>query len=139
MVVNKGTIWWPEPAAGDIVWCRFPMPLGVELKPRPILIVTVFEDHAPQFEVAAAFGTSQRTDKLFAGEFLIRQALHPHAYALARLSLDTKFNMCRIAVLPYSDEWFDIAPGAPLGHDPKLGTLHSSMLRTVAAAASACP
>ncbi len=115
------------------------MPVGATLKPRPVLIVTVYEDHSPQFDVAVAFGTSQKTTQLFAGEFAIQRVQHTHAYTLAGLSYDTKFNMCRMVTLPYCNEWFNAAPGAPQGHSPKLGTLHSSMLRAVAAAARGCP
>lgn len=56
------TIWWPEPAAGDLVWCHFPpAKVAGKPKPRPALIIEVFDDHS---HVRVACGTSQRTTTL---------------------------------------------------------------------------
>lgn len=63
--------WWPEPTAGDIVWCHFPDNINPRPKPRPALILVVFDDDAPEFTVQVAYGTSQRTTKLYRGEFAI--------------------------------------------------------------------
>jgi len=45
------TGWWAEPAAGDIVWCHFPDNINPRPKPRPALILAVFDDNAPRFDV----------------------------------------------------------------------------------------
>jgi hypothetical protein len=39
--------------------------------------------------------------------------------------------------LPYNDEWFAVAPGAPHGQIPKLGVLHPSLVRRAKAAFNA--
>jgi hypothetical protein len=36
--------WWAEPTAGDIVWCHFPDHISLRPKPRPVLILAVFDD-----------------------------------------------------------------------------------------------
>ena len=51
--------WWAEPIAGDIVWCHFPDDIHPRPKPRPALILVVFDDDAPQFTVRVAYGTSK--------------------------------------------------------------------------------
>ena len=126
--------WWPEPTAGDIVWCHFPDNIEPRPKPRLALVLTVYDDEAPQFIVQVAYGTSQKTDRLFAGEFLIAQSKNPAAYSAAHLSFDTKFNMKQALDLPYSSQWFSVPPAAPHGQRPLLGTLHPSMVRAVQAA-----
>jgi len=126
--------WWPEPTAGDIVWCHFPDNIEPRPKPRPALVLTVYDDEAPQFIVQVAYGTSQKIDRLFPGEFLIAQSKNPAAYAAAYLSFDTKFNVKQALDLPYSSQWFSVPPAAPHGQRPLLGTLHPSMVRAVRAA-----
>lgn len=127
-------LWWPEPAAGDIVWCYFPDGVHPRSKPRPALVLVVFDDDAPEFTVRVAYGTSQRTTALYAGEIAILKSNHPAAYAAANLSFDTKFDLRRILDLPYSADWFSVPPAAPTGQTPKLGTLHPSLVRAVQAA-----
>lgn len=129
--------WWGEPIAGEIVWCHFPDDIHPRPKPRPALILTVFDDDAPQFTVRVAYGTSQRATSLHRGEFSILQASNPAAYAAAGLSYDTKFNLKQILDLPYSTEWFSVPPAAPHGQTPKLGVLHPSLVRAVEAAYTA--
>jgi hypothetical protein len=126
--------WWPEPTAGEIVWCRFPDDINPRPKPRPALILAVFDEDAPQFCVRVAYGTSQKTNSLHRGEFLISRALHPAAYQAAGLSYDTKFDLGQTVDLPFSSEWFSVPPAAPHGQVPTLGTLHPSMVRAVEAA-----
>ncbi len=63
--------WWSEPTVGDIVWCHFPDNITPRSKPRPALILKVFDDEAPQFHVNVAYGTSQRTTTLYSGEYPI--------------------------------------------------------------------
>ena len=93
-------IWWAEPTAGEIVWCHFPDNINPRPKPRPALILAVFDDDAPQFHVQVAYGTSQRTKTLYSGEFSILRALNPAAYQAAGLSYDTKFNLKQAIDLP---------------------------------------
>jgi hypothetical protein len=126
--------WWAEPTAGDVVWCHFPDAVHPRAKPRPALILTVFDDDAPQFTVRVAYGTSKRTTTLYRGEFSILRDRNLSAYEAAGLSYDTKFDLKQVVDLPYTTEWFTIPPAAPHGQIPKLGTLHPSLVRAVQAA-----
>lgn len=87
--------------------------------------------------MSVAYGTSQKTDRLYSGEFRIAKSEHPVAYVSAGLSYDTKFNLSNTLELPYNDDYFSIPPHATHGQIPKLGTLHPSMVRIAAAAFSA--
>ena len=127
--------WWSAPEAGEIIWCHFPEDKGIKpgSKPRPALVVKVFDDQAPHFIVLVAYGTSQKTDLLRSGEFLIADH-EVAAYRLAGLSYSTKFSFHHTAELPYNSEWFKVPPGAPNGQTPKLGVLHPSLMQRVRAA-----
>jgi len=125
---------WGEPAAGDVVWCHFPDDIHPRPKPRPALILEVFDDDAPQFFVRVAYGTSQRTTSLRRGEFSIERSRNLAAFEAAGLSYDTKFDLKQVLDLPFSTEWFSVPPAAPHGQTPKLGTLHPSLVRAVQAA-----
>lgn len=129
--------WWPEPAAGEIVWCHFPDNIHPQSKPRPALIISVKDDDEGQIFVSVAYGTSQKTDRLFSGEFRIGKSEHPAAYASAGLSYDTKFDLRSVLELPFNDAYFSVPPHAPHGQTPQLGTLHPSMVRIAATAFSA--
>jgi hypothetical protein len=126
---------WPLPAPGDIVWCRFPeLPRrNPGPKPRPALVCDVTE-HEDGVAVTVAYGTSQKLNRLYAGEFAITKQDHPAAYASAGLSFDTKFNLGQLVELPWSQAFFAVPAQAPYGQQPKLGSLHASMMRTVQAA-----
>lgn len=126
--------WWREPTAGEIVWCHFPNNVNPRPKPRPALVLIVFDDDAPHFEVRVAYGTSQRTTSLHSGEFAILHDRNREAYDAAGLSYDTKFNLKQLVDLPYSTEWFSVPPSAPYGQTPKLGILHPSFTLAVQAA-----
>ena len=126
--------WWPEPAAGDIVWCHFPDNIHPKPKPRPGLIVSTKEDDEGLIFVSVAYGTSQKTNRLFSGEFRITKIEHPVAYNSAGLSYDTKFVLRNTLELPFNEVYFSVPPNAPHGQIPKLGTLHPSMVRIAAAA-----
>jgi hypothetical protein len=130
--------WWKQPLAGDIVWCYFPDKLQTNPaeKPRPSLILTVYDDRAPEFGVLAAYGTSRKVSTLFPGEFAITRA-DGDAFRAAGLSYDTKFNLARRLDLYFNDEYFGVPPGAPYGQQPKLGVLHPALLRRAAAAFNA--
>jgi len=129
--------WFAAPRAGDIVWCRFPqreLP-GPGPKPRPALVVRVGESNGrPVAEVA--YGTSQKVDLLYAGEFAITPD-DGAAFAASGLSYPTKFDLGETFELDFNDIWFSVPLGAPHGQTPKLGILHPSLMRRAEAAARA--
>jgi hypothetical protein len=84
--------------------------------------------------VTVTYGTSQRLDRMMAGEFAIRKFDHAAAYALAGLSYDTKFNLGETWSLPWDSEFFSVPPDPKHGQTPKLGSLHSGMMKVVEAA-----
>ena len=129
---------WEAPDPGDIVWCRFPQrPRDVPgPKPRPALIVSVME-HEDGIAVTVAYGTSQKLDRLSAGEFAIRKAQNRAAYEMAGLSYDTKFDLRNRVELPWNDTFFAVPPNPPHGQTPKLGSLHIGMEPALKAAAKA--
>ena len=129
---------WSPPSPGDIVWCHFPeLPKqSPGPKPRPALVLEVIE-REDGIEIAVVYGTSQRVDKLSAGEFTITRLGHAAAYKAAGLSHDTKFDFKQTAHRPWNDEFFAVPPGAPNGQKPLLGSLHASMIRAAAAAHAA--
>ena len=102
-------------------------------KPRPALITQVFDDDAPRHRVLVAYGTSQKTQNLQAGEFLIAPSLG-EPYRLSGLGRDTKFNLAARVELDYQSEWFKVPPGSPSGHTPVLGIMHASLMRAFQAA-----
>ena len=129
--------WFFAPAPGDIVWCRFPERKlsGRGPKLRPALVLRIGEaDGHPVVEVA--YGTSQKVDSLYAGEFAITPSDGP-AYEAAGLSFQTKFNLRETFELDFNEEWFALAPGTPFGQTPKLGVLHPSLMRRARAASEA--
>ncbi len=125
----------PEP--GDIVYCRFPqsgLP-GPGPKPRPALVLQVGEVDGGAF-VRVAYGTSKKTGRLQAGEFLVSPQ-DGAAYAVSGLAYPTKFDLGRAFDLPFNDTWFNVPPRAPFGQNPKLGLLHPSLMRRAKAAFAA--
>ena len=128
---------WPEPTAGDIVWCHFPDHIHPKPKARPGLITCTKVDDEGKVFVVVAYGTSQQINRLYSGEFRITRQDQPAAYAHAGLSYDTKFDLSKALELPYNNDYFSVPPHAPHGQTPKLGTLHPSMVRVVAAAFAA--
>ncbi len=128
--------WWPEPAAGDIDWCRFPDSISPRAKPRPALIQTVFDDDNTGIVVRVVYGTSRRTTDLRRGEFAILRTRSPNAYQAARLSYDTKFDMGQSVDLPYNADRFSVPPAAPHGQNSQLGTLHPALVRAAGMASA---
>ena len=126
--------WWPQATAGEIVWCHFPDNIPAKPKPRPGLIVSTKEDDEGMIFVNVAYGTSQKTDRLYDGEFRISKSEHPAAFASAGLSYDTKFDLKNVLELPFNDAYFSVPHHAPHGQIPKLGTLHPSMVQIAATA-----
>ena len=126
---------WPPPAPGDIVWCHFPELPQAEPghKPRPALVVDV-EERTDGVAVRVVYGTSQRVDRLKAGEFAISQQRHAAAYKLAGLSYDTKFDFKAAVVLPWDERFFKVPPRPQSGQTPRLGTLHPTLMRAAKAA-----
>lgn len=126
---------WASPAPGDTLWCMFPEVPGTEPgpKPRPALGLRV-ETREDGTVVHVAYGTSQPVSKLKTGEVAITQEKHPAAYALAGLAYDTKFDLKVIVPLPWSDRYFKVPLRNRHGNTPKIGTLHATVLRAVAAA-----
>ena len=126
---------WPAPEPGDIVWCRFPERPRDKPgpKPRPALVLEVTQ-RTDGIEVKVAYGTSQKLERLQAGEFAIRKLDTAAAYALAGLSFDTKFDLVKTLSLPWDDAFFAVPPDPRYGQIPKLGSLHSGMVKIVEAA-----
>ncbi len=122
---------YPLPAVGDIVWCKFPEILGNPgPKPRPALVVRTSEE---QHAVAVIYGTSQKVDKIYPTEFLVSKT--DPMFADSGLSHSTKFDTEHMVNVPFDSEWFDVAPGptrmVPL---PKIGVLHISYYQKLLAA-----
>ncbi len=130
---------WPTPEPGDIVWCRFPERPRDKPgpKPRPALVLEVTQ-RADGIEVKVAYGTSQKLDRMLAGEFAIRKLDNAAAYVLAGLSYDTKFNLGKTLSLPWDSKFFGVPPDPKHGQIPKLGSLHSGMMKSAEAALRAC-
>lgn len=126
---------WKLPAPGDIVWCLFAELPNVEPgpKPRPAL-VTAVECREDGQVITVVYGTSQNVMRLKAGEFAITQAHHPAAFALAGLAYDTKFDFKVIVDLAWSDRYFKVLPKNRHTNNPKIGTLHATVLHAVEAA-----
>jgi hypothetical protein len=120
---------WKPPTPGDIVWCRFhELPASTPgPKPRPALVTTV-ATRKDGIIVHVVYSTSQRVDRLRTGEFSILKARSPAAFALAGLAFDTKFDFKAIVELPWTEQFFKVAPRAPRGQTPKLGTLHPALM-----------
>lgn len=129
--------WWPEPMAGEIVWCHFPDNIRPKPKARPALVLMTKQAEDACIFVNVVYGTSQKTQRLYKGEFLISQAQNPIAYRDAGLSFDTKFNFSNALELPFNTNYFSVPPHAPYGQIPKMGTLHPSMVRVAGAAYAA--
>ncbi len=135
--MSQSTRYFAPPKPGDIVWCRFPHEKNLQPAPkaRPALVLRVGEiDGYPA--VAIAYGTSQKLERLFPGEFAISPA-DGAAYTASGLSYPTKFNLARSVELPFNDRWFAVPPGAPFGQQPKLGVLHPALVKRAQAAFSA--
>jgi hypothetical protein len=135
-VAQPSTAWWPEPEAGDIVWCQFPHLPNLEPGPksRPALIVRVRERESQQgYRVFVAYGTSQKTMALHKGEFLLRND-QSSAFQLSGLSFDTKFSFVSSVELDFSSEWFKISSASANAQTPKIGILHSVYAKAAYAA-----
>jgi hypothetical protein len=79
--------------------------------------------------VTVAYGTAQGLQRLHPGEFAITRQGHPAAYGTAGLSFDTRFDPRERIELPWTGDFFAVPAQAPHGQQPKLGSLHASMMR----------
>jgi hypothetical protein len=86
--------------------------------------------------VHAAYGTSQKPDRLYPGEFLIAKGESAAAYRAAGISHDTKFALMTVLALPWNSDFFTVAPGTPFGYSPKLGALQGAGIQRFYAAAT---
>lgn len=122
----------PLPAPGDIVWCLFPETVGQPgPKPRPALVLAV----APELKaITVAYGTSQKTDRIYPTEFLI-DSNDPN-FALTGLSVPTKFDMANQEKIPFNSDWVAKAPSPfPNTPLPKLGVLPANFVKVAREAA----
>lgn len=87
--------------------------------------------------MSVAYGTSQKTDRLYSGEFCIAKSEVAAAYKNAGLSYDNMFDLGKVLELPFNDAYFSVPPHAPHCQSPKLATLHPSMVRIAGAAFAA--
>jgi hypothetical protein len=132
--MTRAARYFDLPKPGDIVWCRFPEEGDLKPAPksRPALVLSVGTiGELPA--VVIAYGTSQKVDRLYAGEFAIVPA-DGAAFRVSGLSYPTKFNLARRVELPYNDRWFAVPPGAPNGQQPVLGLLHPALMSRAQAA-----
>lgn len=116
----------PLPAPGDILWCHFPRQIGEPgPKPRPALVLAV--SHSTH-QVQVAYGTSQKTDRLYPGEFVMDPS--DAGFPASGLSFRTKFDLAHHEKIPFDSDWFKQAPGiyatSPL---PKMGIVHPSYFK----------
>lgn len=115
------------------MWCKFPYHDNLAVtKKRPALVLAVsISKHA----VKVAYGTSQKTNSIYPGEFVIDPS--DLCFSLSGLEVRTKFDLVRTANLPFTEDWFETSPNlTPLLPAPKMGTLHPSYLGAARAALS---
>ena len=128
---------FPPPVPGEIVYCRFPEIAGhAAPKSRPALVTGLAQFEDGTLGVVVAYGTSQRVNELYAGEFAIAPG-DGEAYRAAGLSFPTKFNLAKRVTLPYTDVWFRVPPAPSFGQTPKMGILHPSLMKRAQAAFAA--
>jgi hypothetical protein len=132
-----GPRFFPQPKPGDIVWCKFPQHPSLKPGPksRPALVLKV-GDQAAATWVQVAYGTSQKVDRLFPGEFVVAPS-DGDAYVISGLSYATKFDLASTFERPFNEDWFGVPPGAPHGQVPRLGVLHPGLMRRARAAMEA--
>ncbi|MEC5317511.1 type II toxin-antitoxin system PemK/MazF family toxin [Brenneria populi subsp. brevivirga] len=110
----------PLPAPGDILWCKFPHQLGMPgPKPRPALVLNIIpNEHA----VLVVYGTTQKIDRIYPGEFVIGPKLD--GWEVSGLLRETKFDLSRSVTVPFTTDWFNVAPGIfKKSPPPKMGII----------------
>lgn len=113
----------PLPQPADILLARFPTHLARHLpgpKARTCLVLfTYANDHA----VEIAYGTSQKLDKIYPGEFLI--SANDPGFELTGLRTSTKFNLADRVILPFDNVWFTTPRSGRISSPPpRIGTVH---------------
>lgn len=113
----------PLPEPGDIVWSHFPEVIGNPgPKARPALVIGIYDDdHA----VKIAYGTSQKTEQVYPGEFVLDPA--DAGFALSGLGQRTKFDLNNTVKVFFDSDWFaanhSVYSSLPV---PKMGRLDIS-------------
>lgn len=121
--------WWPGPQLGEFCWCWFPQdaPLERGRKPRPCLICQMSKnEQGSRFVVVVAYGTSQKIEVLYPGEFLLRPE-DGAAFASSGLKVATKFNLKQRVALPYNSDFFELPNWVAGARSPRLGRLDLSV------------
>lgn len=98
------------PAPYDIVWCRFPDhdSLGKpSLKPRPALVRSVATVDGDKGEIQIVYGTSKLKMMQRRQDFFITNQAEMDVCGLYRA---TRFDLDKVAWVPWTIEWFDILP-----------------------------
>jgi len=86
--------------------------------------------------VIAAYGTSQKLERIYPGEFAITKNGSLESYRAAGLSYDTKFDLNNFVVLPWGMDFFETALGPRIKKSPKLGALQGLAIVSFYAAAA---
>jgi hypothetical protein len=119
---------WDIPELWDVLLCKFPEAGASAGKPgskaRPVFVAGIGETGKKECVVKVVYGTTQKTDALFAGEFLIDPASDSADCLRAGLIRKTKFDLNRRAILPYNEEFFSCAHGMT---SPLLGSLSKNL------------
>lgn len=103
MSKNSKNYWKPRPKAGDIVQCHFPEYVGRPgPKPRPALVLEVEEalDDPEGCVVVVAYATSQKIDRIYPEEVLIRPDDDNGLTKLTKLDLANRHR------LEFTEVWF---------------------------------
>jgi hypothetical protein len=98
------------PAPYDIVWCHFPEHTSIgnpSLKPRPALVRSVATIDGERGEVQVVYGTSKLKMMERRQDFFISNHAEMDACGLYRA---TRFDLDKVAWIPWAIEWFDILP-----------------------------
>jgi hypothetical protein len=89
---------------------------GPKERPALVLQVEVSAEAAEGCVVVVAYATSQNTQRVYAGEFVVP------ASAISGLTKDTKFDLVNRHALPFNRDWFAPAPKTQPPH-PTRGKL----------------
>jgi len=132
MPADKPALWRGYvPAAYDIVTCRYPLselPDRPGPKLRPCLVTAVLRRPADDMIACrVAFGTtSLRITQSVGRDLIIQDAAD---LSLMGLASPTRFDLGRLAVLPWSLQFFDCWTGY---ESPRLGTLLEAYIKEYA-------
>ena len=96
-------------------------------KKRPVLILSVMAHQVKELQfvtVQSAYGTSQNKGKANVKTQLLIENVH--ALNMARLFQATRFDLSKTRWIPWSERWFEPAPGSPT---PVMGRLPDSYMQ----------